>query len=162
MRWSKSLWPFLIVRRRLTMQELEPEVLDERFIVIGADPTERMFYPVLNAAEFDPALVAPILAKYFDPLPQLEIFNNLQTDEGEPIVLVILSAVQPRPIMVKTEGQRRDGKVRLQVGDIWVKKATALQPASRADLDAMYRQRMEEEAEDRARKRFKHFTELSG
>jgi len=138
------------------------EVLEERFIVIGADPTQRAFHPLANAADFDPARVTPVLAKYFDPLPQLEIFNNLQTDDGHSIVVLILNAVQPRPIIVKTEGQRSDGKIRLQVGDIWIKKGTALQLATRDDLDAMYRQRMEEEAEDRARKRFKHFTELSG
>lgn len=39
------------------------------------------------------------------------------------------------------------GKIRLQWGDIWVKKGTVLQLASRADLDAMNRLRMEEEAE---------------
>jgi hypothetical protein len=74
---------------------------------------------------------------------------------------LIFSAVQSRPIMVKTESQKVDGKVRLQVGDIWIKKGTALQRASRSDIDLMYRQRMEEEAEDRARKRFKHFNDIS-
>jgi len=138
------------------------DVLEERYIVIGADPKEKQFHAVVNSAEFDPARVAPILAKYLDPVPHLEIFNNLQTDAGETLILFIFSAVQPRPIMVKTEGKRADSKVRLQVGEIWVKKGTALQLATRADIDAMYRQRMEEEAEDRARKRFKHFTDLSG
>jgi hypothetical protein len=58
---------------------------------------------------------------------------------------------------------KTDGKIRLQVGEIWIKKGTALQLATRADFDLMYRQRMEEEeAEERARKRFKHFTEISG
>ncbi|HEY1468725.1 MAG TPA: hypothetical protein VGF61_06755 [Candidatus Acidoferrum sp.] len=135
------------------------EVLAEHFIVIGADRKVRAFYPLENASDFDPARVTPVLAKYFDPLPQVEIFNNLQTDEGHFIVVLILNAVQPRPIMVK--GQRSDGKIRLQVGDIWIKTGTALQLATRDDLDAMYRQRMEEEAEDRAWKRFKHFTDLS-
>jgi hypothetical protein len=138
------------------------DVLEERYIVIGADTKEKRFYPVGNSAEFDPARIAPILAKYLDPIPQLDIFNNLQTDAGEAFVLFIFNAVQPRPIIVKTEGKKADGKVRLQIGEIWVKKGTALQLVTRADIDAMYRQRMEEEAEDRARKRFKHFTELSG
>lgn len=138
------------------------DVLEERYIVIGADPREKQFYAVSNCTEFDAARVAPILEKYLDPVPQLEIFNNIQTDAGDTLVLFIFSAVQPRPIMVKTEGKKVDSKVRLQVGEIWVKRGTALQLATRADIDAMYRQRMEEEAEDRARKRFKHFTELSG
>jgi hypothetical protein len=138
------------------------EASEERCVVIGADPTEKQFYAVTNAAEFDPARVSPVLAKYLDPVPNIEIFNNLQTDDGRPLVVFIFNAVQPRPIVVKTEGKKADGKTRLQVGDIWIKKGTALQLISRVDLDLMYRQRMEEEAEDRARKRFKHFTEISG
>lgn len=138
------------------------EVAGERYIVIGADPKERKFFPVSNAAEFDPARVNSVLTKYLDPLPAYEVFNNLDTNNQNPIVVFILASTQPRPIIVKTEGKKLDGKVRLQVGEIWVKKGTALQLATRMDIDAMYRQRMEEEAEDRARKRFKHFTEVSG
>ena len=138
------------------------ETSEERYVVIGADSNEKQFYAVENAAEFDLARVLPVLAKYLDPVPNIEVFNNLQMEDGKPLVVFIFDAVQPRPIMVKTEGKKADGKTRLQVGDIWIKKGTALQLISRADLDLMYRQRMEEEAEDRARKRFKHFAEISG
>ena len=138
------------------------EVSEERFVVIGADPTEKQFYSVTNATDFDPARLSPILAKYLDPIPSIEVFNNLQTDDGHRLVVLIFSAIQPQPIMVITEGQKVDGKTRLQVGDIWIKKSTSLRRASRSDIDLMYQQRMEEEAEDRARKRFKHFTEISG
>jgi len=138
------------------------EVAGERCIAIGADPKEKLFYPVTNADEFDPATTSSVVAKYLDPPPRFQVFNNLHTDAGQPFVLFVLDAIQQRPIMVKTEGQRAGGKTRLQVGEIWIKKGTALQIASRADLDLMYKQRMEEEAEDRARKRFKHFGELSG
>src|SRR5208282_2629704 len=138
------------------------EVAEERCITIGADPKEKLFYPVSNAGEFDPATVSAVVAKYLDPPPRFHVFNNLHTDAGQPFVLFVLDANQPRPIVIKTEGQRPGGKARLQVGEIWIKKGTALQIASRADLDLMYKQRMEEEAEDRARKRFKHFSELSG
>lgn len=138
------------------------EVAGERYIVIGADPRERKFYPVSNAAEFDPARVNSVLTKYLDPLPAYELFNNLVSNNQSPIVVFILAPTQPRPIVVKTEGKKPDGKIRLQIGEIWVKKGTALQLATRTDIDAMYRQRMEEEAEHRARKRFKHFTEVSG
>ena len=65
-------------------------------------------------------------------------------------------------LIVNRPEAKTDGKIRLQVGEIWIKKGTALQLATRADFDLMYRQRMEEEAEERARKRFKHFTEISG
>ena len=137
------------------------EVAGERCITIGADPKEKRFYPVSNTAEFDPAPVASIVAKYLDPPPRFQVFNNLLTDAGQPFVLFVLDADQPRPVAVKTEGQRSDGRTRLQVGEIWIKKGTALQPASRSDIDLMYGRRIEEEAEDRARKRFKHFSELS-
>jgi hypothetical protein len=138
------------------------EIAGERCITIGADPKEKLFYPVSNTDEFDPATVSGVVAKYLDPPPQFQVFNNLKTDDGQPFVLLVLDANQPRPIVVQTEGKRLDSKVRLQVGEIWIKKGTALQIASRADLDLMYKQRMEEEAEDRARKRYKHFSELSG
>lgn len=138
------------------------QVTGERFIVVGADPKDGQFYPVENSDEFDPARVSIVLAKYLDPQPVVEVFNNLKTKAGHALVVLILGEAQSRPIMVKTEGKKKDGKTRLQVGEIWIKKGTALQIASRSDLDTMYRQRMEEEAEDRARKRFKHFTELSG
>ena len=122
------------------------EITGERCIILGGDPKEKRFYPVLNTAEFDQATVLPVLAKYLDPVPRFEVFNNLQTDNGEAFVLIILDENQPRPIVVKTESKRSDGKIRLQIGDIWIKKGAALQLVSRADLDAMYRARMEEEA----------------
>jgi hypothetical protein len=137
------------------------EIPGERCIIIGGDPKEKLFYPVTNTAEFDQATVSTVVAKYLDPSPRFQVFNNLQTDDGHPFVLFVLDANQPRPIVVKTEGKKADGKTRLQIGDIWIKKGTALQLAARADLDLMYQLRMEEEAEDRARKRFKHFSEIS-
>ncbi len=138
------------------------EVAGERCITIGADPREKQFYPVSNTAEFDEATVSNVVTKYLDPPPRFQVFNSLRTDDGGPFVLIVLDANQARPIVVKTEGKRQDGRTRLQVGEIWIKKGTALQVASRADLDLIYKRRMEEEAEDRARKRFKHFSELSG
>ena len=138
------------------------EIAGERCIIIGGDPKEKLFYPVSNTAEFDEATVSTVVAKYLDPPPRFQVFNNLQTDDGHAFVLFVLDANQPRPIVVKTEGKKADGKTRLQIGDIWIKKGTALQLAARTDLDLMYRLRMEEEAEDQARKRFRHFSELSG
>lgn len=137
------------------------ESSQERYIVVGADPADQQFYPVTNAAEFDQARVTPILEKYLDPVPNIEIFNNLHTDSGDALIVIIFNAVQNRPIVIKTEAKKPDSKTRLQVGDIWIKRGTALQLITRADLDLMYRERMEEESEDRARKRFKHFTEIS-
>ena len=140
------------------------DVTGERCIVIGADPKEKKWFTVSNGVEFDGATVSSVIAKYLDPVPRFQVFNNLQTDDGQSFVLFVLDADQPRPIVVKTEGPipKSDGKVGLQIGQIWIKKDTGLQLATRTDLDSMYRLRMEEEAEDRARKRFKHFSELSG
>ena len=138
------------------------ELAAERCIIIGADPKEKSFYPVTNATEFDAAAVSDILGKYLDPVPRFEVFNGLQTDDAKSFVLIILDAVQPRPIVIKTEGHRPDGKVRLRVGEIWIKKDTGTKIASRADIESIYRLQMEAEIEDRARKRFKHFSELQG
>jgi hypothetical protein len=137
------------------------EIAGERCIVIGGDPKAKSFHPVANGAEFDHATVDSIVAKYLDPMPQFEVFNNLQTEDGHPFVLFVLAGDQPRPIVVTTEGKRTDGKTRLQIGDIWIKRGTALQLAMRDDLEQMYKVRMEQEAEDRARKRFKHFSDVA-
>lgn len=135
---------------------------EERYIVIGADPKDGQFYSVTNADDFDGARIFPVLIKYLEPLPKIEIFNNLKTEEGQVIVVIIINAEQSQPIMVKTEGKKEGGKTKLQVGDIWVKSGTGLKLASRADIDQMYRKRMEDEAESRARQRFKHFNDISG
>ncbi|WP_353071411.1 hypothetical protein [Tunturiibacter gelidiferens] len=135
---------------------------EEKFIIIGGDPKERKFYSVSNGEEFDEAALSSVLAKYLDPLPRMQVFNNLQTANGSIFVLIVLDAIQARPILIKTEGQRSDGKARLQVGEIWIKKNTSLKLASRIDIDQMYKQKIEEEAEDRARKRFRQYSELAG
>src|SRR6185503_9628594 len=134
---------------------------EEHCIIVGGDPAKKMFYDVENCSEFDHANVVSILSKYLDPVPRLQIFNSLLTKDGKRFVLFVLDADQPRPIVLKTEGARADGKARLRVGEIWIKRGTGLFVATRADIDAMYRSRMEEEAEDRARKRLKHLAEIS-
>jgi hypothetical protein len=42
------------------------DIAGERCIIVGGDPKEKQFYPVLNTAEFDHATVLPVLAKYLD------------------------------------------------------------------------------------------------
>jgi hypothetical protein len=56
---------------------------------------------VTNADEFDHARVSPILAKYLDPVPNVEVFNNVQTDDGHALIVFILNAAQDRPIVIK-------------------------------------------------------------
>jgi len=140
-------------------------IREERFIVIGADQKEHRFYNVGNTAEFDPASLSQILSKYLDPQPCLEVFNNAKTADGESYVLIVISPDQPRPIVAVTEG-KSDNRIHFAVGNIWIKKDTRLQLATRVDLDEMYetyiKQRIDEEAETRARRRFEHFRETFG
>ena len=136
------------------------EIATERCIVVGADPKEKKFYAVTNVAEFDPANLSRILSVYLDPLPRFQVFN-LTADDNQPFVLIVLDANQPRPIFITKAGQTEKGKTRLEIGDVWIKKNTDTVRVTRADIDLMYRVRMEEEAEDRARKRIKHLLELN-
>jgi hypothetical protein len=140
-------------------------IAEERFIVIGADQKECKFYSVANVNEFDPATLSQIIAKYLDPPPQLEVFNNIRADGGESYVLIVVGPDQPRPIIAISDG-KSDKRVHFNAGNIWIKKDTSLQFATRTDLDQMYetyiKRRVDEEAETRARRRFEHFREQFG
>lgn len=140
-------------------------IAEERFIVIGADQKECKFYNVENRDEFDPAKLSQVIAKYLDPQPRFEVFNSIQADSGVPYVLIVLSADQPRPIVAITEG-KSEKRIHFGLGNIWIKKDTSLQLATRSDLDQMYeayiRRRVDEEAETRARRRFDHLREEFG
>jgi hypothetical protein len=127
----------------------------ECLIIIGADQKERKFVDLANAAEFDPARVGPILAKYLSPEPKLEIFHNMRAPGGEQYVLNVLDRAQPRPIMTLVDGDAQ-GQVRFRPGDIWIKDNTRLRTATRADLDIMYRPKIEQEAAKQARIIFEH------
>jgi hypothetical protein len=136
------------------------EIAGERCVVIGADPKEKKFYPVTNVAELDAAKLSQVLNAYIDPAPRVEVFA-LETDDGVPFVLLVIEANPQRPILITKQGHTEAGKVRLEPGKVWIKKNTGLVRATRADLDLMYSVRIEEEAEDRARKRLRHLLEIS-
>ena len=129
----------------------------ESCIVIGANPKEKKFVPVSNTDEFDAANLSKILSSYLQPVPNFQVFT-VQNESGAPFVIIEFSALQPRPIVAVREGQA--GRARLELGDIWIKKNTDTVKALRPDIDAMVSFRIEEEAEDRARKRLKHLVEL--
>jgi hypothetical protein len=135
------------------------ETSAERCIVIGGDAREKKFYPVTNTEEFDAANLSKILGSYLDPQPLFQSYR-VTSDDGEAFVLIVLEGNQPRPIVVIKQGQTEKGKTKLEEGDVWIKKNTNTVRANRADLDLMYKLRSEEEAENRARKRFDHFREL--
>jgi hypothetical protein len=127
----------------------------ESLIIIGADQKEERFFDVSNADDFDPARVSPILSKYLFPEPKYVIFNNMKSPRGDRYVLIVLNPIQPRPIVTLVDGEAQ-GKVRFRPGEIWIKHNTGLKPANRADLDLMYRPRIEQEATKRARIIFEH------
>ena len=133
----------------------------ERFVVIGADQRAKSFFNILNPQEFDPAAVHKILAKYLYPVPTIEVFNTLQTANGEAYVLIVFAPDQPRPVVAVTEGVA-GAKRHFNVGDIWIKQGTTLQRAGKGDLDKMYEKKIDEEAESRARRRFEHYREEFG
>jgi hypothetical protein len=137
------------------------EIDGERCIVIGADPKQKRFFRVDNADEFDAAKISQILSAHLEPLPRFNVFHVTTDAEEHPFVLIVLEANQPRPIFITKEGHTEDGKERLQLGEVWVKKNTGLVHATRADIDLMYEARIEKEAEDRARKRLQHLLEIS-
>jgi hypothetical protein len=136
------------------------EISGERCLVIGADPKVKQFFPVGNPEEFDAAKISQVLTSYIEPLPLFNVFH-VTTEDNQLFVLIVLEANQPRPIFVTKEGLSDNGKVRLQIGDIWVKRNTGLVHATRADIDLMYETKIETEAEDRARKRLQHLLEIS-
>jgi hypothetical protein len=127
---------------------------DERFIIIGADQKERKFHCVQNADEFDSANLSAILSKYLDPLPSFEAFNALTAKDGARFVLIVLAGSQPRPIVIKANADADDGSVHIRTGEIWIKENAGLRLAIREDLEAMYRGRIDAEAESRSRYRF--------
>ena len=127
----------------------------ECLIVVGADQKDKKFFEVANAADFDPAKLSPILAKYLAPEPVFEVFNDMRASTGERYVLIVLNRLQPRPIMVLVDGKTND-KVHFRPGEIWIKHNTGLRPAIKADLDLMYQPVIEQEATKRARIIFEH------
>ena len=127
----------------------------ECLIVVGADQRDKKFFDVANAADFDPAKLSPILAKYLAPEPVFEVFNDMCASTGEKYVLIVLNEYQPRPIMALVDGKTSD-KVHFKPGEIWIKHNTGLRPAMKADLDLMYQPVIEQEATKRARIIFEH------
>ena len=127
----------------------------ECLIVVGADQKDKKFFEVANAADFDPAKLSPILAKYLAPEPVFEVFNDMRASTGERYVLIVLNQLQPRPIMALVDGKTND-KVHFRPGEIWIKHNTGLRPAMKADLDLMYQRVIEQEATKRARIIFEH------
>jgi hypothetical protein len=127
---------------------------EDRVYVIGADQKNKRFTNVENAREFDTANIGQILGKYLEPIPNF-VSYPIAAKSGLTYIAVLLPSEQPRPIVAKVSMQDSDGKTYLlRLGEIWVKKNTALCQATRSDLEAMYGTRIETEAERRAQQRY--------
>lgn len=127
---------------------------EERILVIGADQKNKVFLPVNNVAEFDAATVSAFLERYLSPKPIFEVFNSLQTEDGVPFVLLVFGPQQARPVVGNAGIQDGKGNVLFRKGDIWVKEGTGLRVATPEDIAAMVAERIESEADARARKQF--------
>jgi len=137
---------------------------EERFLVIGADKKERRFYPVANPGQFDQAKVTAILRRYLEPLPLIEVFDTMETAQDIPYVLVVLSARQPRPVVTigeikLTNKESGETSFLLRKSSVWIKVGTGLQEASSQDFESILEERIETEAESRARARLAYFRE---
>jgi hypothetical protein len=126
---------------------------EDRIYIVGADQRKKCFTNVANVRDFDSANVSQILGKYLDPIPNF-VSYPIETKAGQACVAVLLPADQPRPIVAKANAQDSGGKTILRIGEVWMKKNTALCVATRSDLEAMYETRIESEAERRAQQRF--------
>ena len=132
----------------------------ERFIIIGADQQNKCFCDVENAEYFDTADLAKTFSKYMEPAPRFVSYNNMIASTGERFVLIVFEAVQPRPIMMHTEGT--SSKPHFRPGDIWIRDKTDTRPATKTDLDQMYEPRIDQEASRRARLAFDHLRDQLG
>ena len=95
-----------------------------------------------------------------EPAPRFVSYNNMIASTGERFVLIVFEAVQPRPIMMHTEGT--SSKPHFRPGDIWIRDKTDTRPATKTDLDQMYEPRIDQEASRRARFAFDHLRDQLG
>jgi hypothetical protein len=84
----------------------------------------------------------------------VQIYNNFKTDDGKSFVLIVFPPNQMRPILINKDSEFSGERIRK--GDIWIKDGTGMNLATRRQIDRMYEERLEQEAETRARQRFAH------
>ncbi len=150
---SKEKADFLKLIQGLANAHLQ----EERFLVIGADKKNRTFVAVANLTEFDPANVSKVLRRFLSPMPAVEVFDSLATDQGIPFVLLVFAARQHRPIVASGEVKDEEEKILLRKGDVWIKEGTGLREAISEDFQKMIQERVEAEANSIARTQFAHF-----
>jgi hypothetical protein len=126
----------------------------ESFLVIGADNKTKTFHDVTNCEEFDAAKVSDLLKQFLDPTPSVQVYNNFKTDDGKSFVLIVFPPNQMRPILINKDSEFSGERIRK--GDIWIKDGTGMNLATRRQIDRMYEERLEQDAENRARQRFAH------
>ena len=67
----------------------------EKYLVIGADASQRCIVPVDNIGELDEAAIRQLLGKYLEPVPDFEAFH-LRSSEGHPYLWGISCACLAR------------------------------------------------------------------
>ena len=122
--------------------------------MIGADTASRTFQNVSNLADFDPAKIDDLFRKFLHPQPAIQI-HELDNGSNGRFILFVIAPSQKRPITISKSTNVDSTAIR--VGEMWVKSGTITRLASRGEVDQMYEERMELEAETRARQRFSHF-----
>jgi len=138
----------------------------EKYMVIGADEATKTFCSVTNTSEFDDASIMQILEKYLSPVPLFEVFR-LQTSAGEHFVLIVIPKQVSRRILAKVSVPTDDPKdlkprLLLREGDLWTKgSSTGKRLAKVEDWDDILNERIESEAEQRARARTAHTIEIA-
>jgi hypothetical protein len=136
----------------------------EKFLVIGADATNKRIHAVSNLTEFDEASVRQILDKYLSPVPEFEVFQ-LTSSDAIPFLLFVIPKQKTRRILAKvTVEPTLDGKSKLLIreGDLWTKGvSTGKRLAKPEDWDEIYEQVVEAETERRTRQRTAHNLEMA-
>ena len=126
----------------------------EGYFVIGADIANKTFQNVENLTEFDPAKIDDLLGKFLDPKPLVQVYE-FDNSFGGRFVVIVISPSQRKPITVRKNSDKDGTSIR--EGEIWIKSGTITRLASRRQIEEMYEEKVEAEAETRARQRFTHF-----
>jgi len=138
----------------------------EKYLVIGADATQRRIVGVDNSGELDEAAIRQLLSKHLEPAPEVEIMH-LRSAEGLQFVLVVIPRQKTRRIVARVTVENATElkpRILLRQGDIWTKSAglvgsTAKRLATAQDLDEIHAEWIEREVETRTRLRTAHLLE---
>jgi hypothetical protein len=135
------------------------EIDSEKFLVVGADETDRRFVAVANTKDFDESKVRQQLEKYLSPTPKFEVFE-LRSSDHVPFILFVVGRQPTRRILARVtvdDSSEQRPRVLIREGDLWTKgDSTGKHLARPEDWDSIYADHVEREAEARTRARTDH------